>query len=378
MTNYSGHDGNADSVILSLAPNPNQLLLKEEPQQQIIATAEVGSSSEMGSVFQCFNPNPHHDSSSSSSPNLNQLGINEFLDPNMGAIGQDPIVQGENSATTMWEDIASSIKKLDPDHADVLIHPSPIAGYNPSSNPSPSSQQSTMLQLMSPEELGDQSSHQDCTNTSYNAMIDAQTHSRVSSGSHQPQQLCDNYSFDQHLNRSFETTASTSATSPDPNNLLNEMIDPQQSAITNLPEYEKVDSSGGGGYSVCPSGGTMVELSPVNDSVHTVSSTQKEPKERVSKSFNDFAETGKSYNSSHPISSTSVRTTIEYKPKYNRRNNPDLEKRRIHFCDHPGTHFINLITTKVVGSFNCLNIFRLYEGLYKKLPSKSSPKNSYW
>ena len=24
------------------------------------------------------------------------------------------------------------------------------------------------------------------------------------------------------------------------------------------------------------------------------------------------------------------------KVKYNRRNNPDLEKRRIHFCDHPG------------------------------------------
>lgn len=24
-------------------------------------------------------------------------------------------------------------------------------------------------------------------------------------------------------------------------------------------------------------------------------------------------------------------------PKYNRRNNPELEKRRIHFCDHPGT-----------------------------------------
>lgn len=24
------------------------------------------------------------------------------------------------------------------------------------------------------------------------------------------------------------------------------------------------------------------------------------------------------------------------KPKYNRRNNPELEKRRIHFCDHPG------------------------------------------
>ena len=35
-----------------------------------------------------------------------------------------------------------------------------------------------------------------------------------------------------------------------------------------------------------------------------------------------------------PLGATS--TTIEYKPKYNRRNNPDLEKRRIHFCDHLG------------------------------------------
>ena len=32
-------------------------------------------------------------------------------------------------------------------------------------------------------------------------------------------------------------------------------------------------------------------------------------------------------------------TTIEYKPKYNRRNNPDLEKRRIHFCDHLGEFY---------------------------------------
>ena len=38
--------------------------------------------------------------------------------------------------------------------------------------------------------------------------------------------------------------------------------------------------------------------------------------------------------SAAPLGATS--TTIEYKPKYNRRNNPDLEKRRIHFCDHLG------------------------------------------
>ena len=38
---------------------------------------------------------------------------------------------------------------------------------------------------------------------------------------------------------------------------------------------------------------------------------------------------------------SSTATTIDpnmlmTKTKYNRRNNPDLEKRRIHFCDHPG------------------------------------------
>ena len=31
-------------------------------------------------------------------------------------------------------------------------------------------------------------------------------------------------------------------------------------------------------------------------------------------------------------------SSLLVKPKYNRRNNPDLEKRRIHFCDHPGKY----------------------------------------
>ena len=34
---------------------------------------------------------------------------------------QDPSPPEIGSTTTMWEDIASSIKKLDPDHADVLL-----------------------------------------------------------------------------------------------------------------------------------------------------------------------------------------------------------------------------------------------------------------
>ena len=45
-----------------------------------------------------------------------------------------------------------------------------------------------------------------------------------------------------------------------------------------------------------------------------------------------------------PMSSSSATTTIDptllvTRTKYNRRNNPDLEKRRIHFCDHPGNTF---------------------------------------
>ena len=33
----------------------------------------------------------------------------------------------QKSSSTMWEDIASSIKKLDPDHADVLLEATPAS-----------------------------------------------------------------------------------------------------------------------------------------------------------------------------------------------------------------------------------------------------------
>ena len=43
-----------------------------------------------------------------------------------------------------------------------------------------------------------------------------------------------------------------------------------------------------------------------------------------------------------PITTSSATTMdpslLVIKTKYNRRNNPDLEKRRIHFCDHPGNN----------------------------------------
>ena len=96
-------------------------------------------------------------------------------------------------------------------------------------------------------------------------------------------------------------------------------------------------------------------------------------------------------NNSDASTASSSATTIDPtlllpKTKYNRRNNPDLEKRRIHFCDHPGINLSFLskflydntqsnITSK---SLNIVKIFyRLYKSLHKKLASQSSSKNTY-
>ena len=50
----------------------------------------------------------------------------------------------------------------------------------------------------------------------------------------------------------------------------------------------------------------------------------------------------------------SINGTIPYKPRYSRRNNPDLEKKRIHKCDHAGKKF------SVFKTCNCLEIIHLY------------------
>ena len=42
------------------------------------------------------------------------------------------------------------------------------------------------------------------------------------------------------------------------------------------------------------------------------------------------------YMAGHSNFTAALNGTIPYRPRYSRRNNPDLEKKRIHKCDHPG------------------------------------------
>lgn len=64
-------------------------------------------------------------------------------------------------------------------------------------------------------------------------------------------------------------------------------------------------------------------------------SEQQQLTQRKRKSFKNKSSNAAA--SSNPALVVAESSDIVIKPvKYNRRNNPDLEKRRIHFCDHPG------------------------------------------
>ena len=120
----------------------------------------------------------------------------------------------------------------------------------------------------------------------------------------------------------------------------------------------KCNSSSGGSYVVSTSPDTVVRLTPPPQypdirisSNHTVPSSSSEPTPtpaRPRPTVNGRAPPAsasgggngkrKSFNKkATPPTIVSDGGDIVIKPiKYNRRNNPDLEKRRIHFCDHPG------------------------------------------
>ena len=68
--------------------------------------------------------NPHHHEHNHLRNSNMILGSNQShfqLHQQQGIHHQEPSPPEIGSTTTMWEDIASSIKKLDPDHADVLL-----------------------------------------------------------------------------------------------------------------------------------------------------------------------------------------------------------------------------------------------------------------
>ena len=60
------------------------------------------------------------------------------------------------------------------------------------------------------------------------------------------------------------------------------------------------------------------------------------PKQRNKGSFNNKKQNQQNTTTTTTTILDTSSELVTLKVKYNRRNNPDLEKRRIHFCDHPG------------------------------------------
>ena len=52
-----------------------------------------------------------------------------------------------------------------------------------------------------------------------------------------------------------------------------------------------------------------------------------------------------------------INASIPYRPRYSRRNNPDLEKKRIHKCDHPGKAFLYFSNIKLMNYFTVKGTF---------------------
>ena len=345
-TNYQ-----ADMALASPSTSapPGGQLIKTEPNHMI--TADVGPSQIMDNApFPSFNQSTTADSSSSSSPNLAQLGLAEFLqDPGAMPMPQPPD-EASNSTTTMWEDIASSIKKLDPDHADVLL----VASTAPTTTLQQShftQSSSTSGNLLIIPEISDHL-QQDCTYMNP-AVLDAPADPPAAGGGN-------GFQFN---------TAQLNTASFDNNSAPYECQMSDLGSVPPLGPHMSAISS--------------VEQQPSNTEQCTLNQYSNIPLK------NSLSSSGSSYicsdvSSSSQQAATSKKTadsfkdkssTIEYKPKYNRRNNPDLEKRRIHFCDHPGKkHKIKAFFESV---FATLFLCRLYKGVYEKFSFESASANTH-
>ena len=81
------------------------------------------------------------------------------------------------------------------------------------------------------------------------------------------------------------------------------------------------------------SGGSAVVVSAVSAG-QRIQQQNKLKQNNKQGSFNNKQQKQSQGATTQIVDTSSELVTI--KVKYNRRNNPDLEKRRIHFCDHPG------------------------------------------
>ena len=154
----------------------------------------------------------------------------------------------------------------------------------------------------------------------------------------------------QHLINSLSTTSggyvcsTTSESTKHNNSLLHNqvrLLSPSDERIESLSRLSSVSID-----DTCPKSGNNPVLVTARKSSHKISPNNLTNNTGSSQSsFKGSNQQGRKItspvnSSDGTIASTSA-TTIDPslllpKTKYNRRNNPDLEKRRIHFCDHPG------------------------------------------
>ena len=202
---------------------------------------------------------------------------------------------------SIWEDIASSIKKLDPDHADVLLASTPNCL----------------------EPIPTVYSTQYVSANSYNDGYDA---SMMVHGV--------NYGGgDSNLETGGNCVVTFITDTGDPYDI--DVLPSPLPSLHNLPQHHQLPQSttttAAMGKSVNMSGGfvcSTLEDDPLAMPTPTPSA-RKTPPPSYDESQTMIVKTEKGLPTPTPKQSAGH-------VKYNRRNNPDLEKRRIHFCDHPG------------------------------------------
>ena len=198
---------------------------------------------------------------------------------------------------SIWEDIASSIKKLDPDHADVLLASTPNC-----LDPIPAVYST---QYVSADSYSD----------GYDASM--MVHG-VNYGS-----------GDSNLETGGNcvVTFITDAGDPYDIDVLPSLHNLPQHHQQHHQQQQPTTTTAAMGKSVNMSGGfvcSTMEDDPLAMTTPTPSSRKTPPP---------------SYDESQTLivkSEKGLPKLSSGQVKYNRRNNPDLEKRRIHFCDHPG------------------------------------------
>lgn len=234
---------------------------------------------------------------------------------------------------SMWEDIASSIKKLDPDHADVLLATSssslpPVVAtdcYTSTSSGSMGYQYvSTNAMSFETEEIFQQQqlSHQRLAHHSGDHPSAIQQHHHLVSFSSHPVPEGTTLLVDPLENIDYDSSNA-----------------PNLVGLDDSLQEHKCSSSLSGGY-VC-STEQLSSTTPSQQQQQAFHRKTPPPSYHESQSFKTSsrtkATTSNTSSANCSSATTTVNTDVSTKPiKYNRRNNPDLEKRRIHFCDHPG------------------------------------------